>query len=166
MKKLYLIRHAKSSWDDPSLDDFDRPLNGRGKRDAPFMAELLAARKFGPDALVSSPAKRAITTARHFADAFGVERSSIIQERGIYEASAGELLDIINDFTDDWQTVLFFGHNPAFTMLANLFTTSYIGNIPTCGIVGIELSVGRWRELERGGGRVVEFHFPKQHFPG
>lgn len=163
MKTLYLVRHAKSSWDDPSLHDSDRPLNKRGKRDAPFMAKLFADRGLRPDALVSSPAVRAFTTARHFAKALGLQKEDIVQKNGIYEATSGELLRIVQELRDEWDTVLLFGHNPTFTLFANQFAGRHIDNIPTCGVVKISGPVDSWRDFQpQRDIRVEEFVYPKQ----
>lgn len=162
MRTIYLVRHAKSSWDDPSLRDFDRPLNERGKKTAPKMASLLAARGVKPDLLVSSPAKRAISTARYFAEAFGMNENAIVKEPGIYEAFPTEIIRLISGLPDAAQIVLLFGHNPTFTDVANRFTDQFIDNIPTCGIVCIESSAEAWNEMDEINSRVVARYFPKE----
>ena len=130
MKTVYLIRHAKSSWKDLSLRDIDRPLNKRGKRDAPFMGQLLKEQGVQPDALISSPANRAYTTACHFAKVFGIEKAAIIKEAAIYEAWTKDILSIIQQQPLDRHTICLFGHNPTFTSVANLFTSDYIAMSP------------------------------------
>ena len=138
MKKITLIRHAKSSWSDMSLKDHDRPLNDRGKRDAPFMAKMMASRGWSPDALVSSTANRAFTTASH----------------------------LIANLDKQWNSVAFFGHNPTFTSVVNLFyQDDYLGNLPTCGIVEIEdPTAENWEDFAPPTAVVTEFHYPKQYF--
>ena len=121
MRTLYLIRHAKSSWGNPGLRDHDRPLNERGLHDAPKMAQLLAEQGIKPDLLVSSPAKRALTTALYFAEAFKIEGIEVLREAKIYEAFPHEILSIISDLPESAQTVALFGHNPTFTEVANRF---------------------------------------------
>jgi phosphohistidine phosphatase len=165
MKTLYLVRHAKSSWAEPDLTDMERPLNKRGNRDAPFMAKLLKARGAVPDAFVSSPANRAMTTARFFSNEFGVSPKGIVQKPEIYEATAGMIIDMVGQFSDHWKTVVLFGHNPTFTTLANLFSDRFIPNVPTCGIIHIESDIKNWATFEAGKGKVIDFHFPKQYFP-
>lgn len=165
MKTAYFIRHAKSSWSDMSLRDFDRPLNKRGKRDAPFMAQKLKEFGVQPDAIISSPANRAITTATHFAKALDILPKNILQEPAIYEAYARTVLEIIQSQPNDFQTILVFGHNPAFTMIANMFKGgSHIDNVPTCGIVKMEIAEHKWTDFTPENGLVKEFHFPKQYF--
>ncbi len=163
MKKLFLIRHAKSSWDDPGIPDIDRPLNGRGLRDAPQMAVLLKGMGIHPDRLVSSPANRAFTTASFFAAAFGIPASEIEIVDDIYEAMPQDILRVVHHLDDKYATVLLFGHNPTLTSVANMYAESYIPNVPTCGIVGIQAAVERWRDFNEQTARLIGFHFPKQH---
>lgn len=162
MKMLYLIRHAKSSWDYPELMDFDRPLGARGLRDAPFMAQMIRDEGIVPDKLVSSPAKRAISTAIFFAQAQGIPAGEILQNKKIYHAYSEDILRIARDWSDDWNTVFLFGHNPTFTSVANFFAEEYIDNVPTCGIVAIELEADRWGGLKKRAGTVKKFWYPKQ----
>lgn len=162
MRTLFLIRHAKSSWDSPGLRDFNRPLNERGLRDAPKMAQILVGQKVVPDLLVSSPAKRAITTAQFFAAAFGIPGESIDQRPEIYEAAPRDILKVIAGLPDPAHTVLLFGHNPTFTDVANHFSDELIYNIPTCGIVRIDSGAATWREMYEGNSSVKACFFPKE----
>lgn len=162
MKMLYLIRHAKSSWDHPELRDIDRPLGARGLRDAPFMAEMLKKEKVMPDKIVSSPARRAHTTSIFFANALGIDPQEIVLNEKVYEAFGSDILRIARDWPDDWNTVFLFGHNPTFTTVANYFTREMIDNVPTCGIVAIRMDTDRWAEVDRGTGKVINFWYPKQ----
>ncbi|MEZ4949925.1 MAG: histidine phosphatase family protein [Saprospiraceae bacterium] len=162
MKTLFLIRHAKSSWDNPALDDFDRPLNKRGLKDAPFMAALIEAKNYIPDKIVSSPANRAITTARYFANAFNIPSEKILLNESIYEAYPDTLSKIIHQLDDAWDTVFLFGHNPGFTELANRYSNAFISNIPTCGIVRIMANVEEWENFVPGKARVTDMFTPKE----
>ena len=164
MKKIYLIRHAKSSWKDLSLRDFDRPLNKRGKRDAPFMASLLKGKGVIPDRIISSPANRAFTTACHFADALGIDHSDILKKSEIYEAFPEDLHQLILSLDEDWTTVFLFGHNPGFTSYANRYASEYIANMPTCSIVGLLSTADRWAALDPSNSKVTEFYFPKMYY--
>lgn len=164
MKTLYLIRHAKSSWADSSLRDKDRPLNNRGLRDAPFMAKMLKGRGVQADAIISSPANRAFTTATYFAKELGIEKKDIIKEEDIYEAYTEEIHSIIHRLPNTFETVLLFGHNPTFTSVANQFTQNYIANVPTCGIIQIESSVDSWAEFTPDKASLSAFYYPKQYF--
>lgn len=162
MKMLYLIRHAKSSWDYPELKDIDRPLGSRGLRDAPFMAEMLKKEGVHPDKIVSSPAKRAHSTALFFARAQGIDPDDILKDLKVYHAYAADILGIARDWPDDWNTVFLFGHNPTFTSVANYYADEFIDNVPTCGIVGIRLATDRWNGVKKGEGEVTDFWYPKQ----
>lgn len=164
MKTVYFVRHAKSSWSDPSLRDKDRPLNGRGKRDAPFMAKLLRGENVHPDQLVASPANRALATATYFAEAFAIEKSSIRTEADIYEAHPAKILEIVRNFDDAWNVVFIFGHNPTFTDVANLFSKHFIDNIPTCGIAKVEANIATWSEFSDTVAEMTAFYYPKQYF--
>lgn len=163
MRTLYLTRHAKSSWDDPSTDDFHRPLNERGERDAPFMARVFKERGEPVDRLVSSPATRAITTAREFAKALGVKEGGIHQDKGIYLAPAEMLLRIVNLLSDDAKRVMMFGHNPGFSELAEYISDADIGEMSTCSTVRIDFTVDKWSEVSAGLGTLVWHDYPKRH---
>lgn len=162
MRTLFLIRHAKSSWDSPGLRDFNRPLNERGMHDAPSMAKMLAKRGVQPDLIVSSPAKRALTTALFFAEAFGIAADQVKKEPDIYEAGPLDILRIVGSLPNEAHTVLLFGHNPTFTEVANGFTDDLMDNVPTCGIVQIESKAEHWGEMYEDNSRVVACFFPKE----
>jgi phosphohistidine phosphatase len=161
MKTLFLIRHAKSSWAEPEMKDFDRPLNDRGNENAPFMGKLLKKEKIFPDLIISSPAKRAITTARKIADEIDYPKNKIVEEPKIYEANVKTLLQIINSLADENETVFLFGHNPSFTEFLGYLTEAYISNIPTCGIAQIEFENDTWKEVSRETGTMKNFFYPK-----
>ncbi|TNE59676.1 MAG: hypothetical protein EP344_08350 [Bacteroidetes bacterium] len=162
MLHLYLVRHAKSSWDHPGLRDFDRPLNKRGLRDAPRMARFIRQLGVRPDLLVSSPANRALTTARFFADALEIPEAAIVQQPDIYEAYPTTILRIISGLPESAHTVFLFGHNPTFTDVANSFSQRYIDNIPTCGVIHIESTADSWAALYEENARVKDYYFPKE----
>lgn len=149
MKTLILVRHAKSSWKDPSLADRDRPLNKRGKRDAPEMGRRLAARGGAPDLIVSSPATRALATARIIAAAVGYPADRIREDERLYLASPAEILEAIRDLEDGYERVFLFGHNPGLTELVNELSEPAVDNVPTCGVVELRLAVDRWADLSR-----------------
>ena len=161
MKTFYLIRHAKSSWEDPTLDDFDRPLNNRGLRDGPIMSQMLKGKGVKVDRILSSPANRAYTTSKYFAEALDIDVSDIVLHPEIYEAYPEHVIQIIRGLDDSLNTVLLFGHNPSFTSLANMFTDDYIANVATCGVVRIESSADEWSGIDRANTKVAEYLFPK-----
>lgn len=162
VKRLTLIRHAKSSWDLPELSDFDRPLNKRGKRNAPEMGQRLADQQVHPDLLVTSPARRALDTALVIAEAIGYPSEAIQREPRIYEASVAQLLQVIEELPADCRHAFLFGHNPGLTELANALTAGGIDNIPTCGVVDCELDISDWSVVGAGCGRLLEFDYPKK----
>lgn len=164
MKKLILARHAKSSWDNPEWSDFERPLNTRGLRDAPFIADVVAKLIDKPDQIYSSPAMRAATTCKFFAKALGYPEDAIKFEKSIYEGGARYLIKLISNLSDDLNTVMIFGHNPDMTSLYSYFSGEYMDNIPTCGIFGIELDIEKWSEIQDKNGKVIFFEYPKKHF--
>lgn len=164
MKTIYLIRHAKSSWDNEGLTDFERPINNRGNRDAPFMASLLKKEKVLPDLIIASPALRVKTTAEIFAVELNYPKNKISFENSLYLCGIKELEEIVQGISDSNKIVLLFGHNPALTNYANHLGNKFITNIPTCGIVGIEFKETSWCEVERGKGKTFRFEFPKKYF--
>ncbi|MFN3343821.1 MAG: SixA phosphatase family protein [Flavobacteriales bacterium] len=166
MKTLYLVRHAKSSWSDLTLSDFDRPLNERGKRNAPFMGKIFRSKGIKPDLIVSSPAKRALSTAKKIAKEIDYETENIKTESSIYEADLRTLLKVVNELPTKAKTVMLFGHNPGITEFANYLAGTDISNIPTCGMVCIRFSTSKWEEISRDTGTFVEFDYPKNYPKG
>ena len=164
MKTVYLVRHAKSSWDYHSLRDSERPLNNRGLRDAPFMAKMLVKKGVMPDAIISSPAVRAMTTATFFKNEFRLEGEDIWIRDEIYEAMSSTIVDFIQRLPERLDTVMIFGHNPTFTNVANMFTNKYIANMPTCSIARIDADIPNWMAFNDTNAKLVEFHYPKQYF--
>lgn len=162
MKYLFLNRHAKSDWDDRQMNDFDRPLNSRGLDDAPMMGKRLSERDNEIDLIVSSPAKRAITTAKMMAKELGYSAENIQEEPKIYEAQVRELLKIVNGLDNDYNSVIMFGHNPGFTDLADYLTGAGILNIPTCGICKIAFDFEDWGEASAHTGKMEYLDFPKR----
>ncbi|MGY4385108.1 phosphohistidine phosphatase [Pedobacter sp. UYP24] len=161
MKHLLLIRHGKSEWGNAHLQDFDRPLNPRGHRDAPEMATRILQKGLVPQLIVSSPAHRAITTAHHFEEVWHRSIHPIMQNDAIYEADVPNLLRVVNDFDNAYQSVVMFGHNPGFTDFANYLSNANIHNIPTCGVVLLEFPANDWQEIGNGTGTLIDFDYPK-----
>ena len=161
MKQLLLIRHAKSSWSNPGLEDIDRPLGERGKIDAPFMAKYCESLGLYIDQLISSPAKRAYKTAKKFHKLHATSKV-IIKETDLYFGDMEDWLHIINELEENVQLPAFFSHNPTITYFANAFQGSTTDNVPTCGIVRLESSVSKWSELHYNNTNVGAFYFPKE----
>ena len=162
MKTLMLMRHAKSSWKDEKLDDFDRPLNRRGRRDAPFMGKILALKSIRPGMIVSSPAVRALATAIAVAEELGYPANYLKTEKRLYEAPARQILQVIREWTDPVDNVLLVAHNPGLTNLANLLACAELANIPTAGIVSVDLDVEHWSDTGEGRGNMRWFEYPKK----
>ncbi len=165
MKNLILIRHAKSSQDYNSVSDKERPLNARGKKAAPFMAELLKKKGVNFELLISSPAERAYATAKKFADVYEYNRKEIKIVEELYGADIHEIVEIIQSIDDKFNCVGLIGHNPDLTQFNNYMTDTYIDNIPTCGISSIQFDIESWKDIEQGIGKLLFFEYPKKHNP-
>ena len=161
MKLLVLIRHAKSSWDDPQVDDHDRPLNERGLRNAPEMGKRIRDCGVSLDALISSTAMRARTTAEIIAGSIDWPIKWISFDSNLYHASATELQNYVGSLSNDFSGVALFGHNPGMTSLtANLWGLP-IDNIPTCGMVRLEFLENSWDEVSSAIPVRAQIDFPK-----
>lgn len=161
MKQVYLIRHAKSCWEDPSLGDKERPLNPRGHRDAPIMANYLAKLNVQPDLIVSSTAKRTQTTASYFAKQFEISDEEIMYENDLYDASVDDVFSTLRSVPADKNVVFLIGHNPSITYFSNMFGGDRIDNVPTCGIVRIDFSGDDWTSFDVKNAKQVFFTAPK-----
>lgn len=162
MKKLIIVRHAKSSWDFPELSDYDRPLNRRGKKNAPEMGRRLASRGILPDMIISSPAKRAAATAKRIAMEIGYSIKDIKKEPLFYHGSMNDIINVVKSSSNKISTLMIFGHNPDLTSVTNSLTGSDIYNIPTCGIAEIDFDISAWNEIEKNIGTLVNFDYPKK----
>jgi len=158
MKTLYIVRHAKSSWSF-DLEDHDRPLGFRGRKDVKTMGRYLSHNTTIPDLIISSTASRAINTALFIADDWGYPEKEIHVDKDLYHASATELISILKNQQVD--CVAIFGHNPGLTELANTFVKDYISNIPTGACLGIEFDMDSWTEIENSESQQMFFHTPK-----
>ena len=165
MKTLYLVRHAKSSWKYPKLDDFERPLNKRGRKNAPFMGSLLRDLNVSPDLIVSSPANRAAMTARIIAAALDYPLEDIQYSEAIYEFGEKVLIDAVKEIDDAVNQAMVVGHNPATNGLANYIGDQPVGNIPTCGVFCVELDIASWSNIKAHCGKVKFFEYPKKQRP-
>ena len=162
MKELYLIRHAKSDRAHSGAEDFQRPLNAKGKRDALRMGKFLAERPGKPVRIYSSPAARAKETAEAIAHEIGFDARKIIYEDKFYAASMTSLLEQIRRFPDGSPDEIIYltGHNPALTELANYFVPDAIDNIPTCAIFAVGFSMAAWKEATSGKGEIIFYKSP------
>ena len=157
---LYLLRHAKSSWKDDSLADFDRPLKGRGRDAAEQMGKKLASEKKLEDAvLICSPAARTRETAQIVLKHTRLRMDQRFDER-IYEASLRDLLQVVSEIPDEKQTAMLIGHNPGFEELL-AFLTGEARRMPTCALAKIRLDVESWKDARAGEGSLESFITPK-----
>ena len=161
MKQLLLVRHAKSSWDDFSIQDFDRPLNERGKKDAPMMAKRLVKKDITIDAFISSPAKRARKTAEAFIKEFKGNKSDVIFLDELYLASPSSFAKVIKHANDRYDTVAVFSHNEGITQFANTLTDTKADNIPTCGVFAVKVKSKHWSDFATAKKEFWFFDYPK-----
>jgi len=163
MKTLYLVRHAKSSWKYSDLDDFERPLNKRGHKNAPFMGKVLKKLKVAPGLIISSPANRAAMTARIIAAAINYPLEDIRYSAALYELSKNASTHIVKHIDDSVNTAMVVGHNPTINGLANYVGDQPVGNIPTCGVFCVVLGISSWTKISEHCGKLKFFEFPKKH---
>ena len=163
MKELFIIRHAKSSWDASNIDDFERPLNDRGKRDAPRMGKRLKEKDIHADLLLSSPAKRALSTAKRIAKELKYPKDDIKTDRRLYHADEETMLTVVRELKDNRNVVMIFSHNPGLTEFVNSLMNGEldIDNVPTCGVVAFQFNFDSWKDVDWGKGKLLFFDYPK-----
>lgn len=163
MKTLYIIRHAKSSWADPTASDFERGLNDRGKRDAPRMGKRLKEKAIHPDIVVTSPAKRALSTAKKISEVIKYKKEKIKIESKLYHADEDTILSVVQNINDNQSTAMIFGHNPGLTDFVNAISSEEINidNVPTSGIVAFTLPVESWKDVTFKSAKLMFFDYPK-----
>ena len=164
MKTLYVIRHAKSSWADPDQADIERSLNERGKRDAPRMGRRLKEKDIHPQVMLSSPARRAYSTAKRIADVLDFPKEKIKTDRILYHADEETLLSVVQTLNDKCENAFIFGHNPGITEFVNSLADKeiYIDNVPTCGIAAFQILIDSWKDVTWRSGTLLFFDFPKK----
>ncbi len=165
MKTLVVVRHAKSSWDDPELPDYDRPLNERGQRDAPRMAKRMKERELTINGMITSGAVRALTTCRVFAEVLGFPENQIKVVKELYHAGDETILNVLKGLKDqplENELVMIFGHNPGLTEFVNNLVGDDIANIPTTGVACCRLNIRQWNDLAWGCAKLDFFDWPKK----
>jgi phosphohistidine phosphatase len=162
MKKIVLLRHAKSSWDDFSIRDHDRPLAPRGWRDMPIMANRLKAKQIIPDLILSSSALRAIQTAEIIIQKLGLRKSTLVLEEKLYHASASEILNQLRSRSNKVKTLFLIGHNPGFNGLIALLGGD-IDNLPTSGQFGFTAHIDSWEQLNSTNAKTWYIDYPKKY---
>jgi phosphohistidine phosphatase len=161
MKTLLIIRHAKSSWENAIVNDMERPLNERGRRDAPAMAQRILGSGVRIDLFVSSPAKRAKTTAEYFIREFGRKADEILFIPELYHAPPQTFRDVIAGLDDRYASVALFSHNPGITAFVNSLTSVRVDNMPTCGVFAVTSAAPGWAEFATAGKEFWFFDYPK-----
>ncbi len=160
-KILYLVRHAKSSWSNPLLTDKDRPLNQRGRKSAPDMGRRLAEHGHRPDLIVTSPAKRAFSTAKKIAKELEYDEADIVADDSLYFSGTGSMLKMLDGLDNQYQKVMMVGHNPALTSLLNILCETTIDNMPTCAVAIIGFEMESWSELDMADSELLAYDLPK-----
>jgi len=160
-KILYLVRHAKSSWDDASLHDRERPLNKRGRRSAIDMGKQLAEQGHKPGIIVASPAKRAYSTAKKIAKQLGSEAPHVIKDDRLYFSGLINMLGVVEELDDRFDKAMIVGHNPAMTNLLNALCDTSVINMPTCAIAVIGFDIESWADLDSTDGELLGYDYPK-----
>lgn len=161
MKKLTLIRHAKSSWQNENLTDFARPLNKRGQKAAPLMGKIIKEKGYLPSCIIASPAVRALSTARLIAEAIDYPQDTIHTDERIYEAAMLTLLDIVRTCDDAYDDVMLVGHNPGFLLLAQHLSDHVIPRMPTCGVVRLHSTFDSWDDAACAVWHLYDYLYPK-----
>ena len=159
------MRHAKSSWEEPGVSDIDRPLNERGKHDAPEMAKRIKNRKIKIDLFISSTAKRARRTAKYFADEWKVKKEEIVLNEELYLATPSSFINVLEKLDKKYDTVALFSHNPGITELANQLTSVRIDNMPTCSVFAIQAELNSWKDFASAEKSFLFFDYPKNPLP-
>lgn len=161
MKYLFLVRHAKSSWDQHGIPDKERPLNDRGQRDAPAMARRLLQKNIRPQFLVTSTARRAKQTCKHFAEVLGIQASHIMKTDMLYMAGSPEFREVIAQLPEAYDSVVLFAHNPGITVFANELTNARVDDMPTCAVFALKAHCLKWKDFEDAEKDFWFFDWPK-----
>ncbi len=161
-KTLILVRHAKSSWKDTTLNDIKRPLNKRGNKDAPKMGKYMAEHKILPEVIFSSSGLRALATARLISVKIDIKPTDIIINEKIYTFNSEDLLNVVKALKDKYEKVMIVAHNPAITDLVNYFSGSKIDNVPTCGVAVLRFPINSWKKASKSKANLDSFNYPKK----
>ena len=160
-KTVYIVRHAKSSWDNFALSDHDRPLLPVGIKKTKRISKYLKSKKVLPDLFISSSAVRAFETARLIAKGIGYETDAIDNRKELYHAGIDEIYDELFSIDNSVNSVMIFGHNPTFTFFVNNFVSPEIDNLPTSGVVGVEFKANSWESIANAKFKVNFVVFPR-----
>ncbi|WP_343330217.1 histidine phosphatase family protein [Polaribacter staleyi] len=161
MKTLYIVRHAKSSWEYSGIEDIDRPLKKRGIKDAHLMSKFLAKEVGRPDVFVSSSANRALHTAVIFCENFEYPLSNLKIKKQLYSFSDGYLVKTVNALDDGFNSAIIFSHDHGINTFVNKFGNKPISHVSTCGVIGIQFEEKHWKNIKKGKTFLIDF--PKNH---
>ena len=159
-KKLIIVRHSKSSWKDLSLDDFNRPLNKRGKEDGPIISNYLSTKTNFIDFLHSSSSVRTFETSKFFTER--IKFGKVKYDDSLYHSSSGSILNLIKNYSNEYSSVMLIAHNPGLTHLINQITNISLDNLPTTGLAEIHFSCNKWNEISSKNSNLIDLKFPKQ----
>ena len=159
-KKLIIVRHSKSSWKDLSLDDFNRPLNKRGKEDGPIISNYLSKKTNFIDFLHSSSSVRTFETSKFFTER--IKFGKVKYDDSLYHSSSGSILNLIKNYSNEYSSVMLIAHNPGLTYLINQLTNISLDNLPTTGLAEIHFSCNKWNEISSKNSNLIDLKFPKQ----
>ena len=161
MKKLYIVRHAKSSWDYKGINDHDRPLKKRGINDAHLMSKMLSKKIKRPDVFISSSANRALHTGVVFCENFGFPMINLKISKQLYSFSDGYLIKTVKALDDSFDSAIIFSHDHGINFFVNKFGNKPIAHVTTCGVIGIDFDIKYWKDLKKGKTTLIEF--PKHY---
>ena len=159
-KKLIIVRHSKSSWKDLSLDDFNRPLNKRGKEDGPIISNYLSKKTNFIDFLHSSSSVRTFETSKFFTER--IKFGKVKYDDSLYHSSSQSILNLIKNYSNKYSSVMLIAHNPGLTHLINQITNISLDNLPTTGLAEIHFSCNKWNEISSKNSNLIDLKFPKQ----
>jgi len=163
MKHLTLIRHAKSSWSDTTLSDWERPLSKRGQKSAPVMGQILRERNINFDQVFTSSARRARTTIEIICHEIEIASASIVVTDDLYTFSYSDVLDWLRQVDNNYHDIALAGHNPACHELYQFLTNRRLAKFPTCAVARFEFNLEKWSEISSGTGKLVFFDIPRNH---
>ncbi|GHA66705.1 SixA phosphatase family protein [Pontibacter akesuensis] len=163
MKTLYILRHAKSSWEFEGLSDHDRPLNKRGRNDAPLMGQELAAQGVKPELIISSPAVRALSTATLAGKEMDFDADDIVVDTRVYGADKNDLLEVVQSAPAEVKHLMLVGHNEALSDFANMLSPEPVASLPTAGAVGIRFNCESWYDISKKNAELLFYDFPKNY---
>ena len=162
MKTILFARHAKSNWNEPGTSDFERPLNEKGKIDAPLMAKYLQQCGYIIHEIISSDAARALATAEEYKK-YLTPDIPVVQNHSIYAASELDIIDLIKLLPANQSTVMIVGHNPTMTEVVNYYTEDGVSDMPACSVAIVQYEVANWEDIKIGSGDLLAFEYPKKH---